>query len=175
MNDAAREVLSALDRLGIAYELARHEPVQTMADCAAIDARLGSVTAKNYFLTTKSKKRIVLCVVRPEARFHTADISRQIGSPRLSFGTEDMMRDALRVYPGAVSPLGLLFDTEGRVEPFFDDALPGMGRLSFHPCDNSLTIALEARDLFETFLPATGHNYGTVEIHDFMDEDENPA
>lgn len=170
MNDTAREVLRFLDEKGIAYDRLEHDPAATMQDCAEVDRRLGALTAKNCFLTTKNKKHIVLCLVRPEARFHTADISKQLGSARLSFGTEEQMAQHLRVFPGAVSPLGLMFDRDGAVELAVDEALLSCERLSFHPCDNSATVALSGADFFGRFLPAVGHGYRTVEIHDFMDD-----
>ena len=75
-----------------------------MADCAAVDARLGALTVKNIFLTTKNRKRCYLCLTRPDARFHTADISRQIGSSRLSFAPEEMLFERLRCHGGSASP-----------------------------------------------------------------------
>ena len=52
----AGQVCARLAEIGIAFEHVFHEPVHTIEDCAAVDAKLGCVTAKNYFLTTKNKK-----------------------------------------------------------------------------------------------------------------------
>lgn len=168
MNDAAREVLKALDDMGIAYRLFEHAPTATMEACAEIDRALNAMTAKNIFLTTKNGRRFYLCLTRPEARFRTADISKQAGSSRLSFAPEDALYDRLRCRPGAASPLGLIFDPGHTVTLLVDSALRGAPTLSFHPCDNTLTLAMTNGDFFTTFLTAVGVEPVDVEIHDFL-------
>lgn len=168
MNETAKLVYAKLDALGIPYDAITHEAVRTIEDCAAGDARLGAVTAKNYFLTTKNQKNFYLCLVRPDARFRTSDISRQAGSSRLSFGTEEQMQALLRVHPGAVSPMGLIFDTEDRVRLLVDEALLRVNRIAFHPCDNTQTLAMSAADFFHGFLPAVGHIPQLISVHDFL-------
>ena len=171
MRSVAEEVHARLDALGIPYDAAEHPPVHTIADCAPVERRLNCMVVKNYFLTTKNRKRFYLCLVRPDARFRTADISKQAGSSRLSFASEAEMERLLRVHPGAVSPMGLLFDEEGQVELLVDAALRDVPRLGFHPCDNSRSLAMTAQDFFERFLPAVGRAPRWVEIHDFQEVD----
>ena len=168
MTEVAHDVLKFLDVHGIAAETLEHAPVFTMAQCAENDKKLDALAPKNYFLTTKNARHFYLCIVRPNARLHTSDISRQAGSSRLSFGTAEQMQALLRVHPGAVSPMGLIFDTEERVTLLVDAALRDEARLAFHPCDNAATVAMSGRDFFEVFLPAVGHTVCFVEIHDFL-------
>lgn len=169
MTDIAKQVYDRLDEMGIAYRAVRHAPAHTIADCARADRLLGAVTAKNYFLTTKNRKRFYLCLVRPEARFRSADVSRQLGSSRLSFGPEDMLEALLRVHPGSVSPMGLMFDDARRVELAVDAGLRNVDRIAFHPCDNTQTLAMSGADFFDRFLPAIGREPRWVEIHDFQE------
>ena len=156
MSDTARSVLEYLDGLGIAYRKAEHAPAFTMADCVAVDRRLGALTVKNIFLTTKNKKRCYLCICRPDARFHTADISKQAGSSRLSFAPEEMLFERLRCHGGSASPLGLIFPEAKDVVLIVDSALREYPALAFHPCDNTQTVAMAAEDFFDKFLPAVG-------------------
>ena len=167
MTEIAREVFARLDAMGIEYETIEHPAVHTIEECAATDALLGAVTVKNYFLTTKNRKRFFLCLVRPEARFCSSDISRQAESSRLSFASEEDLLSRLRVHPGAVSPMGLLFDAARDVELLVDRALPRMEKLAFHPCDNTRTLAMRGEDFFGRFLPALGRSPRFVDIHDF--------
>lgn len=153
--------------MGIAYDAIRHEAVHTIEDCAAGDAALNALTVKNYFLTTKNHKNFYLCLVRPNARFRTSDISRQAHSSRLSFANEDEMQRLLRVHPGAVSPMGLIFDGEKQVHLLVDAGLKDTERIAFHPCDNTRTLAMAGKDFFNIFLPALGYEPQFVEIHDF--------
>ena len=156
MSDTARSVLETLDALGIAYRNAEHAPAFTMADCADVDRRLGALTVKNIFLTTKNKKRCYLCICRPDARFHTADISKQVGASRLSFAPEAMLFERLRCHGGSASPLGLIFPEAGDVTLIVDSALREVQTLAFHPCDNTMTVAMAGEDFFDKFLPAVG-------------------
>ena len=167
---AADEVLAFLDAQGIAYRAAAHAPAFTMADCAAVDAALCALTVKNIFLTTKNRKRCFLCLTRPQARFHTADISRQIGSSRLSFAPEAMLFERLRCHGGSASPMGLIFPEAAGVGLIVDAALRGVDTLAFHPCDNTRTLAMAGADFFGRFLPAVGINPVEVEIHDFLSD-----
>lgn len=166
---AKDEILSFLTARGIAFERYVHPPVFHMSDCVELAASAGSVMCKNYFLTTKSRRVYCLCIARPDAHFRTSDISHQAGTPRLSFADEAAMDELLRTYPGAVSPLGLMFDGESRVRLLADCALRDADILAFHPCDNTETLALSACDFFEKFLPATQHD---VTFVDFREEGE---
>ena len=168
MTDIAREVYARLDAMGIRYQSMEHAPAMTIGDCLENDKALGGVTAKNYFLTTKNQKNFFLCLVRPEARFRTSDISKQVNSSRLSFGTEEQMQALLRVHPGSVSPMGLMFDPENRVRLLVDAGLAQVEKIAFHPCDNTQTLVMDTRDFFDVFLPAAGHEPTFVEIHDFL-------
>ena len=169
MSETAARVYAFLDDLGIPYRKVDHAPVHTIEDCAAVDRALNSLTAKNYFLATKHRDHFYLCLVRPNARFRSVDVSRQIGSTRLSFAEEEHLERLLRVHPGAVSPLGLIFDEAGEVQLLVDEGLKDADRISFHPCDNTQTLAMSAGDFFGRFLPAAGHEPRFVEIHDFAE------
>ncbi len=166
MSDTTRAILGFLDGLGISYRTAAHAPAFTMADCAAIDRQLGALTVKNIFLTTKNKKRCFLCVCRPDARFHTADISKQVGASRLSFAPEAMLFERLRCHGGSASPLGLIFPEARDVALIVDSALREVPTLAFHPCDNTKTVAMRAADFFDKFLPAAGTEVRDVEFNE---------
>lgn len=168
--EISRQIYDFLDDLGISYRVVTHAAAATMEDCAEVSLRLGATEVKNFFLTSKSRKHICLCIARPNARLRTSDLSKQAGTPRLSFADADMMWDALRTYPGAASPMGLIFDSEKKVRLLVDSALKDADELGFHPCDNTQSLALSTADFFEKFLPATGHFPEFVEIHDFAEE-----
>ena len=166
---AADEVFRFLDGLGIACRTAAHAPAFTMADCAEVDRALGALTVKNIFLTTKNKKTCWLCITRPDARFRTADISRQVSSSRLSFAPETMLFEKLRCHGGSASPMGLIFPEAKGVGLIVDSALRDVPVLSFHPCDNTMTLAMSGGDFFGRFLPAVGVQPVDVEVHDFLE------
>ena len=156
--------------MGIAYESIEHAPAYTIDDCRENDARLGGVTAKNYFLATKNLKHFYLCLVRPDARFRSSDISKQAGSARLHFGPEEYLERFLKLKPGAVSPMGLIFDEEKNVQLAVDSGLKATNKIAFHPCVNTRTLAMNTADFFGKFLPGIGREPIFVEIHDFLDD-----
>ena len=169
MSAIADEVCARLDALGIKYDRVTHPPVLTIADCAETDAKLNAVTAKNYFLTTKSQKRFYLCLARPEARFVTKDVSKQVASPRLSFASDEKLWELLRVRAGSVSPLALMFDSAKDVTLLVDSRLYAAERLAFHPCDNTQTVAMSAAGFFGKFLPTVGVEPVRVEMPEVLE------
>lgn len=150
-------VYAFLDSIGVKYDREAHAPAFHMDDCVEISDRMNAAHCKNYFLTTKSKKVYCLCLVRPEVRFKTSDVSKQAGTPRLSFADEAAMEELLKVHPGSVSPMGLIFDEENRVRLLVDSALRDAERIAFHPCDNTETLVVSSDDFFNVFLPAVHH------------------
>lgn len=161
-------IYTRLDALKIAYRTVEHPPAASLEECAAVAERLGAMVCRNYFLTTKSRRHWRLCIARPEVRLRTSDLSKQAETPRLSFAGEDDLMEKLRVRPGSVSPMGLIFDEAAEVRVLVDAALREQRELAFHPCDNTQTLAMSAEDFFEVFLPAVGKEPQWVEFHDFQ-------
>ena len=164
MASVKEDVLSALGALGVSYELLEHAPVHTMEDCKAAEEALGGVMPKNLFLTPRNHATHHLLIARADAPFRTARISRQLGVSRLSFATAEELMEMLRTLPGAISPMGLLFDQERKVRLAIDRALRGEERLLFHPCVNTATLAVSGADFFERLLPALGHEATYVDM-----------
>lgn len=159
-----QQVYNFLESIGVAYDRVAHAPAFHMDDCVEISDRMNAAHCKNYFLTTKSKKVYCLCLVRPEVRLRTSDLSKQAGTARLSFADEASMQELLHVQPGSVSPMGLIFDSDDRVRLLVDGALKTAERLAFHPCDNTETLVISSHDFFSVFLPAVHHEPLFVEV-----------
>lgn len=154
-NEAA--VYRFLDGLGIPFVRIDHPPVHTMEDCAAIDKALGGQICKNLFLCNQQKTRFYLLMIQEEKTFKTKDISRQLGVSRLSFGPAEEMERLLHIAPGAVSPMGLLFDSARDVRLLMDQDVCRSEFLGCHPCVNTASIRMKTADFFQVFLPAVGH------------------
>jgi len=163
--DISELVISELGRLGIIYDMIEHPPVMTIADCMYAQRALGAVVPKNLFLTPRNMSAFYLCLMSPEAEFRTADISKEIGSSRLSFAPADQLMRLMRTAPGAISPLGLLFDEGCEVRLIADKRLQSERRLAFHPCVNTATVAIDLNDFINTFLPFTGHSLAWVDAY----------
>ena len=154
-----------LDSLGIEYERVDHEPAMTIEACAAVDEVLGDATiCKNLFLCNRQKTHFYLLAMSGEKQFVTKDISKQIGSPRLSFADEAHMEEFLDITPGSVSVLGLMNDHENHVQLLVDKEVAGSEYVGCHPCVNTSSLKIKTKDLMAKFLPYTKHECMVVEL-----------
>lgn len=71
---------------------------------------------------------------------------REHGTRPLTFASAEDLEALLGLYPGAVTPLGLLNDAACRVKLFIDRDLAD-GLVGVHPNDNTATIWLRTEDL----------------------------
>lgn len=164
MDDRARLVLEKLDALHIPYDYIEHDAAAHMDECRAIEEKLGAMVPRNLFLTTRRQGGFYLYVLRPDAPFRSGDVSRQAGTSRLCFADEDALYDHLRVRPGSVTPLGLIFDADDGVTLLMDRVLCDEARLIFHPCVNTASVAMSTRDFLEIFLPAVHKTPVFIEV-----------
>ena len=153
-----------LDALGIPYARTEHEAVDNMRDCSRIDAALGTAMCKNLFLCNRQKTVFYLLLMPGDKRFKTKELSAQIDAPRLSFAEAADMLRYLDIEPGAVSVMGLMNDTQGRVRLLIDEDLLKETFLGCHPCVNTASLRIAMADLREKFLPAVHHEPLTVQL-----------
>ena len=146
-----------LDELHIPFLRIDHEPVHTMEDCEAIDRALGGEICKNLFLCNQQKTVFYLLMIHETKSFRTKDVSKQLGVSRLSFAAPEHMQQYLHLSPGAVSPMGLLFDSARDVRLVLDRDVVQSEYLGCHPCVNTASIRLKMADFLHVYLPATGH------------------
>jgi len=163
-SETEQAVYAKLDALGIAYGRVDHGPAMTIADCHAVDAVLGVAMCKNLFLCNAQKTNFYLLLMPGEKPFRTKDLSKQILSGRLSFADAEHMWEYLHIRPGAVSVMGLLFDTEKRVRLLIDSDLLKEEYLGCHPCENTSSLKIAMRDILQVLLPDTGHDYTMVSL-----------
>ena len=154
-----------LDELDIPYERVDHEEANTMEACAAIDAVLApAVICKNLFLCNTQKTKFYLLMIKEDKKFKTKEISKQIGSARLSFAPAEYMERFLDITPGSVSVLGLMNDTENQVTLLVDEDVLKGEYFGCHPCINTSSLRLKVADVFGPFLEAVHHDYTTVKL-----------
>lgn len=157
-------VYDLLDSLSVAYATATHTAAATMEECARVERALGAEIAKNLFLCNRQQTQFYLLMLPGGKVFKTKYLSSQLGCARLSFATDAMMWELLRIHPGAVSPLGLMNDTQGRVRLVIDRDLMSDELIGCHPCVNTATLRLRLADLLATVVPATGHSATVVTL-----------
>ena len=151
-----------LRTLGIDWTKYEHVPVFSVEEAAVVNASQPGGHTKNLFLKDK-KGGLWLVVLRDDFRLDLNGLSKQIGAPRFSFGSGDLLIATLGVPPGSVTPFALMNDPGRRVRVVLDDALLGLDPVNFHPLRNDRTIAVGARDLL-TFIGDCGHDLQIVTL-----------
>ena len=92
-----------------------------------------------------------------DKHFKTSELSKQIGSSRLSFAGPEYMEQYLDITPGSVSVLGLMNDKENRVQLLIDEDVLKGEYFGCHPCINTSSLKIRTGDLVEKIIPALGH------------------
>lgn len=145
-----------LDALGIGRQTVEHPPVYTVEESQALRGRLTGAHIKNLFLRDR-KKRLWLCTVLEDREVDLKALRRRLGAQgNLSFGSAELLMEVLGVIPGAVTPLAVISDTEGRVTMVLDEGVLTHQTVNAHPLRNDRTTTLASADLLR-FLEAEGH------------------
>jgi len=165
-----QRVYDLLDRLNIDYQRIDHEAAMTMEACQAIDEALEAGICKNLLLCNRQCTDFYLLMLPGDKPFKTKELSKQIGSSRLSFADGAYMEKFLDITPGSLSVLGLMNDSQNAVSLLIDEDLLKEERIGMHPCINTSSLRLRTRDLLEVILPALGRNYQTVHLGELTTE-----
>ena len=131
-----QEVYDFLTSRGIEYEVTEHGAVFNMEEMSHVKLPHQEADAKN--LTVRGDKRVDLKKFREEH-----------GTRPLSFASENDLMNLLGLIPGAVTPLGILNDSEKKVKFFLDEELVNGGLIGVHPNDNTATVWLKTTDLID--------------------------
>ena len=100
----------------------------------------------------------------PHKPVHTKDLSHQIGSARLSFAPEEQLWELLHCTPGSATILGLMNDTQKRVQLLIDRETFDAEYFSCHPCLCTSTLRLRTADVQNVLLPRLGRTPIIVEL-----------
>ena len=171
-NERIDKVLQFLDGHDIAYKVVHHPPLFTIEEALpfwnAQEDLQGCTHCKNLFLRNNSGKRHYLVTMECHKSLDFVQLQQIIREGKLSFASEERMERCLGLRPGSVSPLGLindidltgaapreLFPNGHRVKFFVDKDLWDAPMMTFHPCDNTASVAL-SHDAFLSFLQIWG-------------------
>ena len=159
-------VYDFLDKLGIQYQRIDHEAAMTMEACEEIDRALGDNTTicKNLFLCNRQETDFYLLLMPGDKPFKTKDLSAQIHSARLSFAKPEYMEKYLDITPGSVSVLGLMNDSEKKVQLLIDEDVMKEPYFGCHPCINTSSLKFITEDLMQKIIPALEHEPVTVTL-----------
>ncbi len=156
-------VLEVLDNLQISYEIHHHPPVYTVEQAEEHWETVKGTHCKNLFVRNKKGKRHYLVILDSRKRADLRDLNNQLGEDRLSFASPERLKRYLGLEPGAVSPFGLINDTDKVVQVVLDKDLKEAEWVSFHPNVNTATVTITSLD-FEEFLEWCGNPLRTLLI-----------
>lgn len=140
-------VFKLLGEMGIEYELVEHKAVFTVEEADGLDLDSYGKGMKNLFLRDKKKQNYYVVTLCNEKRADLKDIRKKLGSTALSFASEEDLYELLKLIRGAVTPFGVINDTEHKVKVVFDEEMFEFERVGQHPCDNTATLWLNPYDL----------------------------
>ena len=159
-----REVYDLLDSLGIEYSRVDHDAADTIEACLEVEKVIGVGICKNLFVRNRTGTEYYMIMMSGHKQFRTADVSKKLGTSRLSFASAEEMEKMLGVTPGSVTVMALKNDTACRVQLCIDRDIIGGEYIRCHPCINTSTLKIKTADLLRVFLPKVKHTARIVDI-----------
>ena len=157
-----------------------YKPVSMLMERKDIDGSAAEIIARCPDIPVYTADEDLLCnrqctdfymLLMPGNKpFKTKDLSKQIGSSRLSFASGEYMEQFLDITPGSLSVLGLMNDKENRVRLLIDEEVLSGEFIGCHPCINTSSLKLKTADVVNVLLPAMDHSYQTVSLPNYTEE-----
>lgn len=142
------DIYNLLKEKDLWHEITEHQAVYNMEELNEVDLPYPEADAKNLFVRDDKKRNFYLITVKGDTRVDLKEFRAKNDTRRLSFASENDLMDVMGLIPGAVSPFGILNDTEGKVQFYIDEAfLAEPGLIGIHPNDNTATVWVKAEDL----------------------------
>ena len=159
------DLFKLLDEMAINYRLLEHAAVYTVEESRQLKIfeKLNGQACKNLFLRSKRGDYFLL-TLPADKRVDLKLIAKDLNLPRLSFASEKELEKFLGLHTGAVTPLGIINDTDKKVRLIIDADLQGK-KLLLHPNINTATISLTFDELINIILQLE-HDYSLVELGD---------
>ena len=104
----------------------------------------------------ENKKQYFLVILRDEKSADLKRLAEALGVSRLSFVSDEELTALLAVEAGAVTPFGVLFDVDNKVQVVIDAEVDETQTVGFHPFINTTTLNIAYAD-FVRFLEYAGH------------------
>ena len=157
-----QEVYDYLTEHGVSYEVTEHKAVFNMEELDAVELPYPEFDAKNLFVWDDKKRNYYLITVKGDKRVDLKEFRKKYGLRNLSFASADDLMAIMGLIPGAVSPLGLLNDSELKVIFYLDAEFKG-NIIGVHPNDNTATVWLKSEELVR-LIKEHGNEVNTAEI-----------
>lgn len=153
------DIYQILKELNIHYEEITHPAVYTIEEALKVDIpnKINGIECKNLFV--KGKKGYYLIVIEASKRTDLKGLAHFMKESKLTFASEEELKNILHLNMGSVTPLGIIYDKENIVTLLLDHELKNQ-KILVHPNTNTKTISLDYNDLIK-MIKETNHTYYT--------------
>ncbi len=142
------DIYEYMKKENIWFEVTEHKAVYNMEELASVELPYPEADAKNLFVRDDKKKNYYLITVKGDKRVDLKEFKEKYGTRRLSFASENDLMNIMGLIPGAVTPFGILNDSEKKVQIYIDkDFKDSPGIIGVHPNDNTATVWIKTDDL----------------------------
>jgi Ala-tRNA(Pro) deacylase len=154
-----------LEELQIGFEYYEHPPAPTVEIAAQYWKDIEAAHCKNLFFRNHKGSRHYLVIFHYQCVLNIRELEQRMKQGKISFASEARMQKYLGLFPGSVSPLGLIYDSHRHVHLFIDENLRKFERISFHPNQNTASLVLTVEGFLQ-FLKHCGNSYEFVKLYD---------
>ena len=148
------DLIAFFDAHAIDHTTIDHPAVFRVGEGEDIKQGIPGAHTKNLFLKD-AKGRLWLISAKDDTQIDLKRLHTVIGSARLSFGSAELMEQALGVTPGSVTAFAMINGVGRDVTFVLDHRLAGAERVNFHPLVNTATTGVSQAG-FAKFFQALG-------------------
>lgn len=151
MKESLKQWLAEHD---IQYILHTHPAVFTVPEAKIHCGHISGTHCKNLFLKNKRDGQLYLVTIPSEKRLDLNQFRKMIGASKVRFAEPEVLSELLGITAGAVSPIGLVNDTEDKVIFMVDEEIWNAKEVCCHPNVNTETLQLLGSE-FRKLIKAT--------------------
>lgn len=160
-----QEIYDFIKNKNIWYEITEHQAIFSMEELTKIKLPYPEYDAKNLFVRDDKKRNYYLITIKGNKKIDLKKFQQQNNTRRLSFASKEDLLNIMNLYPGSVTPLGLLNDQELKVIFYLDEELLRNKQIiGVHPNDNTATIWLKVPDLIK-IIKEHGNQVNIIKIY----------
>ena len=136
----SQHIFDWLERHDVLYRAFTHPAVYTVQEAEQVTAHIDGVDAKTLLVKGEKSKKFYLVSLIGTKQIEQSRIKTLIGE-RIRFADATDLERILHTYPGAVSPLGLVFDQQSEIQQYLiDKDILDADIVTWHPNDNTQTL-----------------------------------
>ena len=143
------KIYRQLEFLNIDFEYYEHESIPTIEMALIHKKNIKATHCKNIFLRNHKGNKHYFVVIEQQKVVNIKYLEQILRQGKLSFASEKRLLKYLGVKPGAVSPLGLIYDSQQNSTVFIDQELQNAEKLSFHPNVSNASLVIKTTDLLK--------------------------